>query len=139
MYWQEVQYPQEAFRPQGDPSDWFDPAWMAAVDQENHQTAVMPVYPIPYFYWQPYIFFQMEPDDQVNPAYAESWQNLSTMLMPEYTSEQLHGAVHEWPSFFQVLSTPTFLPDGTGVTPPTQTKPSPGVGTGRTSTRRPGT
>jgi hypothetical protein len=95
-----------------------------------------PVLAIP-FYWLPeFVFFQMEPGDQVNPAYSEAWQNLATALMPEYTSEELYGAIHQWPSHFQQLAPPIFLPDGTGVTPPTKTKPSPGVGTGRTGTRK---
>ena len=123
MVWTQIQYPSHQFGPPNmEPSEMFEAGWMAAIDQENHQMAVMPVYPIPYYFWQPSIFFQMEPDDQVNPAYAESWQNLSTMLMPEYSSESLSGGIHNWPSFFQVLSTPVFLPDGTGVVGPTRTE-----------------
>jgi hypothetical protein len=95
-----------------------------------------PVLAIPYSYWLPFFAFQMEPVDQVNPVYAEAWQNQSTTLMPERTYEELYGPTHQWQAFFQQIAPPVFLPDGTGVTPPTRTKLSPGVGSGRTSTKR---
>ena len=98
--WQQVQYPQKSFLPEGDPSEWFDPAWMAAIDQEDHQTQVMPVLPIEYVYWLPYLFFQDEPNNQVNPVYFEAWQNQPTTLMPVYPSEDLYGPRHAFPSFF---------------------------------------
>jgi len=119
MYWQQIQYPEKAFIPQGNPSEWFDPAWMAAVDQSDHQTSTIPVLPIEYRYLLPSTFFQMEPTDQVNPAYLEAWQNLSTTLMPNYPSEQLHGAIHNHPAFFQQISNPVFDVNGTAVASPT--------------------
>ena len=121
--WEQLQYPQKAFLPQGDPSDWFDPAWLAAIDQANHQTQVIPVLPIEYVYWLPYLFFQDEPANQVNPAYQEVWQNQSTSLMPVYPSEELHGSPDLWPYFFQVIARPVFMPDGIGVTSPTKATP----------------
>lgn len=142
-----------------------------------------PVWPIEYHHWMESVFFQMEPGDQINPVYFEAWQNLSTALMPNVSSEELFGEAHLYPYSFggtiepsnyisppaswqnqstwlmpevyerelyglyatgesggswavMQLSTPTFLPDGTAVTPPTGTKPSPGTGTGRTRTER---
>ena len=121
--WEQLQYPQKAFLPQGDPADWFDPAWMASIDQAHHQTAVMPVLPIEYVYWIPSFFYEGEPSLQVNPVYYEVWQNQATTVMPVYPSEELHGSPHLWPFFFQVISRPVFLPDGTGVTSPTKAEP----------------
>ena len=114
--------------PAGDPSEWFDPAWMAAIDRPEHQTEVMPVLPIEYLYQLPYLFFQDEPNNQVNPVYLEAWQNQPTTLMPVYPSEQIYGPIHNFPYFFQVISRPVFLPDGTGVTSPPKAEP---VTTGR--------
>ena len=94
-----------------------------------------PVWPIEYVYTLPYYFGgTIDPPDYISPP--ESWQNLSTWLMPEYGSEVLHGEPHNMPYFFQQLSAPTFLPDGTAVTSPTSTKPSPGIGSGLTKTER---
>ena len=121
--WDQVQYPSYPFMPPGSPSAWFNPLWMGAIAQANQQTQAMPVLPEEYVYWLPSVFFQGEPSNQVNPVYYEAWQNQATMLMPVYPSEELSGSPHLWPSFFQVISRPVFLPDGTGVTSPTKAKP----------------
>lgn len=105
-------------------------AFEGMVDIQDHE----PVLPIPYVYLLPSFFYQGEDEDF--HKFFEAWMNQSTTLMPEYTSEELHGAVHNDPYFFQQISTPVFQPDGTAVTPPTHTEPSPGVGTGKTSTER---
>jgi hypothetical protein len=61
---------------------------------------LLPTYPIPLYHWQHSPFFQMEPGDQVNPAYLEAWQNPSTQLMPLVRTEELHGEAHQYPSCF---------------------------------------
>jgi len=75
-----------------------------------------PVLAILYSYSLPYLFFEQDPE--VFAKFAAAWQNQSTQLMPEYTSEQLYGAIHNYPDFFMQLSTPVFSPDGTGVRGP---------------------
>ena len=134
--WEVLHYPAQPFGPPSEPSRWFSSGWMTAIEPTNNQGGVMPVYPTEYVYTLPSFFFQMEPSDQRNPVYYDAWQNLATTLMPEWGSESLWGDVHNWPSFFQQISTPTFLPDGIGVTSPTTTVPSPGVGSGRAKTER---
>lgn len=130
-YWQESVFFQM------EPSDQVNPVYAEA--WSNLSTWLMPIWAVAdrenASHLYPYIFGgTIEPSNYVSsPA---SWENLSTVLMPEYPSREKYGAMYQWPSFFQVLSTPTFLPDGTGVTAPTSTKPSPGVGTGRTSTKK---
>ena len=124
--WEQIQYPSHAFLPEGNPSDWFNPAWMAAIDQANSQMS--PVLPIPYVYTLPSFFYVNEPSLQVNPVYYEAWQNQATTLMPIYSSEELEGARHLWPYMTMQIARPVFLPDGTGVTSPTKADP---VNTGR--------
>ena len=56
-----------------------------------------PVLAILYYYWHLSILFQMEPTDQVNPAYLEAWQNLSTWLMPIYDERFIAGDISNIP------------------------------------------
>lgn len=98
----------------------------------------VPVLAVPYYYWHPSIFFQMEPLDQVNPVYLEAWQNLPATLMPEYSTQYLYGDILNYPYFFMQLAPPIFPPDGKRVASPTSTKAE-FRGFGRTrTTRRPG-
>lgn len=94
-----------------------------------------PVLPIEYLHLIPYYFGgTTHPPTYISPP--ESWQNPSTWLMPEYDSECLWGNPHNQPYIFLQISTPTFLPDGTGATSPTSTSPSPGIGSGRSKTEQ---
>jgi len=133
MFWETLIYPQREFAPPGDPLGWYETEFMSA-HEHLYRPDMQPVWPIEYRYLLEYFFYQMEPSLQVNPSYLEAWQNQAATLMPEYTSEEIYGPVHSFPYEFVQLSTPTFLPDGTPVTPPTTTKSSPGVGSGRTKT-----
>jgi hypothetical protein len=78
------------------------------------------------------------PDEATEPRYFEAWQNQPTTTMVIRPSQSWFGNYYTWQDFVIQLATPTFDPDGTAVTPPTRTKASPRVGTGKTSTRRPG-
>lgn len=99
--WYTLQYPQREFGPPLlEDLVIFDPAWMAAIDQSTHQTGAIPEPAIPYYFWLPSVFFQMEPDDQINPVYYESWSNLSTQLMPNVRVEELFGEPYNYPSVF---------------------------------------
>jgi len=51
--------------------------------------------------------------------------------MPEYPPEMITGTAHTDPSIFMQISTPTFLPNGTGAASPTSTV---AVDSGQTST-----
>lgn len=138
---QQIQYPTRPFGPPpSDPSDWFDPSWLAAIDQHGHQTDAIPVLPIEYRYWHQSIFYQGEPSDQVNPAYYEAWQNLPTWLMPVLSIEDLFGPYARGISggfwSVMVIAPPVFLPNGTRVASPTSTKITGAKGSGRTSTTR---
>lgn len=104
-----------------DPSTWFDPMWMAAIDQQNYQTPTIPVLPIPYVYALPSFFHVNDPAD--HHVFYEAWQNQSATLMPIYTSEELHGPRHNWPYLAMQIARPVFLPDGVGVTSPTKAEP----------------
>ena len=94
----------------------------------------MPVWPIEETtsgaYLYPYIFGGTSLD-QLFDKDLSWWQNVATKLMPEYPPEMITGTAHTDPTIFMQISTPTFLPDGTGATSPTNTSP---VGTGQTST-----
>lgn len=114
-YWHEYLFLQQ------EPATWhgYLEAW------QNLSTQLMPEYSSEYLYgdihnW-PYLVLQQGPSTW--HGYEEAWQNQSTQLMPEYTSEYLYGEIHNYPYFFMQLSTPTFLPDGTGVPGPTSTEP----------------
>jgi len=94
-----------------------------------------PVLPIPYRYHLPYLFF--EPEEAGFATFYDAWQNPPTTLMPEYSSEYLYGAVHNFPYFFMQLAPPIFPVDGTRVASPTNTRPG-FLGVGRAhTTRRP--
>jgi hypothetical protein len=103
--------------------------------QAEHTVQVLdenPVLAIPFYWLQPFIYFQPDPGTFFGKDISW-WQNQPTTLMPEYTSEYLYGDIHNYPDFFMQLSTPIFPPDGVSGASPTST--TPGIkGTGRTST-----
>ena len=100
-----------------------------------------PVLPIEYRYTMPSIFGGTDLDQLFDEADL-TWYSQPATLMPEYYPRDRYGFYAAGESggnwVVMVLSTPTFLPDGTAVAPPTSTAPAPGTGSGQTSTRSPG-
>lgn len=93
---------------------------------EEHAVVVVddnPVFPVPHRYQHTSVFFQGEPNDQVNPVYYEAWQNPSTQLMPIYPVNHLKGLYESGMSggSWEVLqlSTPVFDINGIAVSAPT--------------------
>lgn len=48
--WETILYPEREFGPLGDPSDWFDPAWMVAINQQTWRGHGMPEYSSQYLH-----------------------------------------------------------------------------------------
>ena len=113
-----------------EPSHW--PGFIDVLQQTEELR--MPVWPIEETtsgaYLYPYIFGGTSLD-QLFDKDLSWWQNVATKLMPEYPPEMITGTAHTDPSIFMQLSTPTFLPDGTGAASPTSTV---AVDSGQTST-----
>ncbi len=83
----------------------------------------VPVLPIPYVYKHESFFYQAgDPDESTEPRYHEAWQNLSTTTPVMREPADVFGRRYGFEYFFIQLSTPTFLPDGTGVVGPTSTE-----------------
>ena len=88
-----------------------------------------PVLPIEYRYTIPSIFFEQEPKHWL--GFIEALQGMEELLMPIWPIAEIHSAAHLYPYFFMQISTPTYLPDGTGAASPTSTT---AVDNGQTST-----
>jgi hypothetical protein len=132
---QYILYPGREFQPQGDPSEWEFESYLAAAVANSHLGGpqVQPVYPIEYRHTLPYVFFEQEPE--TFQKFESAWQNQSTAIMPVWFDRDRFGNFAGGMPFFNlVLSTPTFLPDGTAAATPTSTEPSAETGSGRTST-----
>ena len=88
-----------------------------------------PVLPIEYRYTIPSIFFEEEPSRWL--GFIEVLQGMEELRMPVWPIEETTSGAYLYPYFSMQLSTPTFLPDGTGAASPTSTT---AVDSGQTST-----
>ena len=109
--------------------------WLGFIEAlQGMEELLMPIWPIAEIYsaahLYPYIFGGTDLD-QLFDKDLSWWENIPTKLMPQYPPEMITGTAHTDPSFFMQLSTPTFLPDGTGAASPTSTV---AVDNGQTST-----
>lgn len=105
------------------------PITFGAVDKYIQVGDYEPVLPIEYRYTLPAYFMQEEPSTWL--GFIETLQGLDEYLMPIWPPEVTGGTAHTDPSIFMQISTPTFLPDGTGAASPTSTQ---GIDSGQTST-----
>ena len=105
------------------------PITFGAVDKYIQVGDYEPVLPIEYRYTLPAYFMQEEPSAWL--GFIETLQGLDEYLMPIWPPEVTGGTAHTDPSIFMQISTPTFLPDGTGAASPTSTQ---GIDSGQTST-----
>ena len=105
------------------------PITFGAVDKYIQVGDYEPVLPIEYRYTLPAYFMQEAPSAWL--GFIETLQGLDEYLMPIWPPEVTGGTAHTDPSLFMQLSTPTFLPDGTGAASPTSTQ---GIDSGQTST-----
>jgi hypothetical protein len=120
--------------------------WLGFVEVlQGMEELLMPIWPSEDIYGAihniPYVFGGTDLPQLFDEADL-TWYSQPATLMPEYHPRDLYGLFEggisggNW--VVMVLSTPTFLPDGTAASPPTSTTPSPGTGSGQTSTRSPG-
>ena len=105
------------------------PITFGAVDKYIQVGDYEPVLPIEYRYTLPAYFMQEAPSAWL--GFIEVLQGLDEYLMPIWPPEVTGGTAHTDPSLFMQISTPTFLPDGTGAASPTSTQ---GIDSGQTST-----
>ena len=105
------------------------PITFGAVDKYIQVGDYEPVLPIEYRYTLPAYFMQEDPSAWL--GFIETLQGLDEYLMPIWPPEVTGGTAHTDPSIFMQISTPTFLPDGTGAASPTSTQ---GIDSGQTST-----
>mgnify|MGYP005819919773 FL=1 len=105
------------------------PITFDAVDKYVQVGDYEPVLPIEYRHTLPFYFMQEEPSTWL--GFIETLQGLDEYLMPIWPPEVTGGTAHTDPSIFMQISTPTFLPDGTGAASPTSTQ---GIDSGQTST-----
>ena len=105
------------------------PITFDTVDQYIQVGDYEPVLPIEYRYTLPAYFMQEDPSAWL--GFIETLQGLDEYLMPIWPPEVTGGTAHTDPSIFMQISTPTFLPDGTGAASPTSTQ---GIDSGQTST-----
>jgi hypothetical protein len=88
-----------------------------------------PVLPIEYRYTIPSIFFEQEPKHWL--GFIEALQGMEELLMPIWPIEETTSGAYLYPYFSMQISTPTYLPNGTGAASPTSTV---AVDNGQTST-----
>ena len=88
-----------------------------------------PVLPIEYRYTIPSVFFEEEPSHWL--GFIEVLQGMEELRMPVWPIEETTSGAYLYPYFSMQISTPTYLPDGTGAASPTSTV---AVDNGQTST-----
>ena len=88
-----------------------------------------PVLPIEYRYTIPSIFFEQEPSHWL--GFIDVLQQTEELRMPVWPIEETTSGAYLYPYFSMQISTPTYLPDGTGAASPTSTV---AVDSGQTST-----
>jgi len=88
-----------------------------------------PVLPIEYRYTIPSIFYEQEPSHWL--GFIEVLQGMEELRMPVWPIEETTSGAYLYPYFSMQISTPTYLPNGTGAASPTSTV---AVDNGQTST-----
>ena len=109
-------------------------AWLGFIEVlQGLDEYLMPIWPSEVTggtaHTDPSVFMQEGPSTWL--GFIETLQGLDEYLMPIWPPEVTGGTAHTDPSIFMQISTPTFLPDGTGAASPTSTQ---GIDSGQTST-----